>query len=70
MKSKSKKEDKNLVMLCIYIGLAGSLTILAIYFLTKYVFYREHSLFFIIFVYITLLYIIDMVDISFIDYRL
>ena len=38
MKSKSKKEDKNLVMLCIYIGLAGTLTILTIYFLTKYVF--------------------------------
>ncbi len=35
---KLKQEDKNLVMLCIYIGLAGTLTILAIYFLTKYVF--------------------------------
>ena len=38
MKNKPKKEDKNLVMLCIYIGLAGTLTLLAIYFLTKYVF--------------------------------
>lgn len=35
---KLKQEDKNLVMLCIYIGLAGTLTILAIYFLTKCVF--------------------------------
>ena len=38
MENKSKKENKNLVMLCMYIGLAGTLTILAIYFLTKYVF--------------------------------
>lgn len=32
------KQDNNMVMLCIYIGLAFVLTILAIYFLTKYLF--------------------------------
>lgn len=38
MEKKSKKQDNNMVMLCIYIGLAGTLTLLALYFLTKYVF--------------------------------
>lgn len=33
-----KKEDTNLVMLCIYIGLAATLTLLGIFFLTKYLF--------------------------------
>lgn len=38
MANNKKKEEKNLVMLCIYIGLAATLTMLGIYFLTKYVF--------------------------------
>lgn len=37
-KNNKSKQDNNMVMLCIYISLAFVLTILAIYFLTKYLF--------------------------------
>lgn len=37
MTKKQKKEDTNMVMLCIYVGLAATLTMLGIYFLTKYI---------------------------------